>query len=345
MNQTSIKQTNFGSIDGASADLFTLTNKEGNEVRITNYGGIVTKWISADKNGNRNSVVVGFDELEKYIPNHPHFGAIVGRYANRIAKGSFKLGDETYTLATNNGPNHLHGGYKNFSGKIWTASVDEESNGLVLSYLSKDGEEGYPGNLSVTVTYRFTDDNELEIEYEATTDKPTVVNLTNHCYFNLTGDVRNHVMDNILQINAANYTPVDATAIPTGEIAPVAGTAYDFTTPHAIGDAIDQTPGGYDHNYVLDNPGADAVAATITESTSGRKLEVFTDEPGLQFYTGNSLDGRPVTDDGAAINSQSAFCLETQHFPDSPNHPNFPSTRLMPGRIYNTITKYKLSLI
>jgi len=346
MNSTpkeTIIKTNFGKINGEDIHLFTLTNKAGNQVSITNYGGIVTQWISADKNGKMSSIVLGFNELEKYVLDNPHFGALVGRYANRIAKGKFAIGNKEYTLATNNGENHIHGGIHNFSKVTWSAAIDEVSHALVLSYLSKDGEEGYPGNLSVTVRYRFTDDNELIIDYAAETDKTTVLNLTNHCYFNLTGDVNNKVTDHTIQINASHYTPVNEHQIPTGVIASVAGTPYDFTTAEKIGTRINETDGGYDHNYVIDNPSVKKATAIVTEESSGRKLEVYTDQPGIQFYTGNSLDGSHHTNDGQAITRQSAFCLETQHFPDSPNQPSFPSTLLHPGEKYHTITKYRLT--
>ncbi len=341
-----ITKTAFGTIDGKEVYLYTLTNATGTEVKITNYGGIVTSWIAPDKNDKKSSIVLGFDSLSGYLAKPPYFGAIVGRYGNRIAKGKFKIDTATYTLVTNNGANHLHGGTVGFDKVVWESAIENDSTPtLKLSYLSKDGEEGYPGNLKVDVQYTLSDDGELKIEYNATTDKPTVVNLTNHSYFNLTGDVTNTILNHKLMIAADNYTPVDTTLIPLGEIRTVKGTPFDFTTSEKIGARIDSVKGGYDHNYVLNSKDSTLkLIVTLTEETSGRKLEVLTTEPGVQFYTGNFLDGTLITSDGKAINQHTGLCLETQHFPDSPNQPAFPSTLLLPGKQYHTVTVYKLSL-
>jgi len=341
-----ITKAAFGNADGKEVFLYTLTNAKGTQVKISTYGGVVTSWVSADKNDKKSSIVLGFDSLSGYLAKPPYFGAIIGRYGNRIAKGKFKIDTTTYTLATNNGLNHLHGGNKGFDKVIWDATTENDSvPALKLSYLSKDGEEGYPGNLTVDVLYTLTDDDELKIEYNASTDKPTVINLTNHSYFNLTGDVTNTILNHQLQIDADNYTPVDTTLIPTGEISPVKNTPFDFTSATKIGLRIDSVKGGYDHNFVLNKKDSSLTkVATLTEETTGRKLEVFTMEPGLQFYSGNFLNGTIKTSDGKAINLHTGLCLETQHFPDSPNQPKFPSTLLVPGQKYHTVTVYKLSV-
>ncbi len=340
-----VTRADFGQADGKPVYLYTLTNKKGDQVKISNYGGTVTSWVSPDKNGNRSSIVLGFDSLSGYLAKPPYFGALVGRYGNRIASGHFKLGDSMYTLAANNGKNHLHGGLKGFDKQVWEAQPSDSAAALTLSYLSKDGEEGYPGNLKVTVTYTLSDDNELGIDYKAETDKPTPLNLTNHSYFNLSGDVSRTILDDKLQINADFYTPVDTTLIPTGELKPVQGTPFDFTSSTVIGSRIAQVPGGYDHNFVLNSKdGSLAKAAVLEDSLSGRKLEVFTTQPGIQFYTGNFLDGSFKTSSGQPINKNAALCLETQHFPDSPNQPGFPSSILRPGEQYHNITRYKLSV-
>ena len=341
-----IIKADWGEFDSSKVYIYTLTNNKGTEVKITNYGGIVTSFVTADKNGNKSSIIIGFDSLGGYLAKPPYFGALVGRYGNRIAKGKFKIDSTEYTLATNNGPNSLHGGLKGFDKVVWDAATDNDSTPtLRLSYLSKDGEEGYPGNLKVNVRYTLTEDNELKIEYNAETDKATVLNLTNHSYFNLTGDVSNTILDHSLMIDADNYTPVDSTLIPTGQISSVKNTPFDFTKAEKIGSRIDSVKGGYDHNFVLNSKdGALNLVATVTDSISGRKLEVFTTEPGLQFYTGNFLNGSIKTSDGKSIQQHAAFCLETQHFPDSPNQPKFPSTLLKPGEKYHTVTKYKLSV-
>lgn len=341
-----IMKASWGQADGKDVYLFTLTNAKGNQAKISNYGGVLTSWVVPDKNGSSNNIVVGYDSLAGYLAKPPYFGALVGRYGNRIGNAKFTLDGKTYTLAANNGKNSLHGGLKGFDKQVWDASIESDSvPTLTLKYVSKDGEEGFPGNLSVTVQYTLTDDDELKLEYSAETDKATPINLTNHSYFNLTGDVSNTILDHKLQINADNYTPVDTSLITTGEIKPVKGTPFDFTTPMKIGARIDQVKGGYDHNFVLNSKdGSLQQAAILTDSISGRKLEVFTMEPGLQFYTGNFLDGSLKNHDGKPINQHSAMCMETQHFPDSPNKPGFPSAILKPGAKYHTITVYKLSV-
>jgi len=344
LNDNRISTSIFGQFNGHDVNLYTFTNNHGNQVSITNYGGIITSWLVKDRAGVSSDVIIGFDSLAKYIPNGPHFGSIIGRYANRIANGKFTLDGKEYTLARNNGNNSLHGGIKGFDKFLWEPTVNTDTNSLTLSYMSQDGEEGYPGNLQVTVTYQYTDTDELKITYSATTDKPTPINLTVHPYFNLTGDVSKNILGHVVKINAAAYTPVDSTGIPTGEVASVVDTPFDFRTPRSVGERIGAAGGGYDHNYVLNTQGDTTIAAAIVrEPTSGRKLEVYTDEPGLQFYTGNSLDGSMTTEDGKVIGRQSALCLETQHFPDSPNKPAFPSTILRPGEEYLSQTIYKLS--
>ena len=341
-----ITRSSFGTAGGKEVFLYTLINSKGTEVKITNFGGIVTSWVSADKNNKKSSIVLGYDSLSGYLATHPYFGAIVGRYGNRIAKGKFSIDSVEYTLAINNGPNHLHGGVVGFDKVVWEPTVENDSvPSLLLSYLSKDGDEGYPGNLNVDVHYTLTDQDELKIEYTATTDKKTVVNLTNHSYFNLTGDVANSILDHELQIDADHFTSVDSTLIPTGEITSVNGTPFDFTQPTKIGLRIDSVKGGYDHNYVFNKIDASLTkVASVSEQKSGRLLEVYTTEPGVQFYTGNFLDGTLKTSDGKVINQHAALCLETQHFPDSPNEPNFPTTILLPGQKYHSITVYKLSV-
>lgn len=341
-----ITKTDFGEVDGKKVFLFTLTNRKGNQVKITNYGGIVTSWISPDKNGRKSNIVLGFDSLSGYLAHPPYFGALIGRYGNRIANGKFKLDNVAYTLAANNGKNHLHGGNKGFDKVVWdAATVNDSTAALLLSYVSRDGEEGYPGTLKVNVQYRFTNDDALEIEYNAETDKATPVNLTNHSYFNLTGDVSNTILDHKLWVDADRYTPVDSTLIPTGEIKAVKGTPFDFTIAEKIGARIGHVLGGYDHNFVLNKKDHSlSLVAALSDSLSGRKLEVFTMEPGLQFYSGNFLDGTLKAPAGKAINQHAALCLETQHFPDSPNEPSFPTTILKPGEKYHTITRYQLSI-
>lgn len=344
MTNANISRADWGELDGKKVYLYTLRNRNGVEVSITNYGGIITSWLAPDRTGKPGDIVLGFDSLSGYLAKPPYFGAIIGRYGNRIGKGTFRIDNNTYTLAKNNGENHLHGGNKGFDKVVWDAVPGDSTQTLTLHYLSPDGDEGYPGNLKVTVVYTLTDDNELVIDYSAETDKPTVVNLTSHSYFNLTGDVSNNILGHTLQVNAEKYTPVDTGLIPTGELRDVKGTPFDFLTPHTIGERIAAVDGGYDHNFVLSRKGNDLEwVATLADSLSGRKLEVYTTEPGLQFYSGNFLDGTLKTPDGKAINQHAALCLETQHYPDSPNKPDFPSTLLKPGEKYHTVTKYKVS--
>lgn len=345
-NKPGITVVEWGETDGKKVQLYTLTNNNGVQVKITNYGGVVTHWITPDKGGNRSSIVLGFDQLQGYLDKPPYFGAIIGRYGNRIADAKFSLDGQNYQLAANNGKNHLHGGEKGFDKVVWdAASVSAGSPALTLSYLSKDGEEGYPGNLRVTVNYTLTDDDGLLITYDAETDKATPVNLTNHSYFNLSGDPSTTILNHKLWIDAARYTPVDTTLIPTGELKSVKGTPFDFTTPTAIGARIGNVPSGYDHNFVLNKADTSLkLVSYLTDSVSGRKLEVFTTEPGLQFYSGNFLDGTIKTSGGQPLNKHAALCLETQHFPDSPNKPSFPTTILKPGQKYHTVTKYKVSI-
>jgi aldose 1-epimerase len=341
-----ISKQDWGEADGTKVDLYTLVNAKGSTVKITTYGGIVTSFVTADKSGNTSSIVIGFDSLSGYLAKPPYFGALIGRYGNRIGNATFTLDGKEYKLAANDGKNHLHGGVKGFDKVVWTGAVISDTlPALTLTYVSKDGEEGYPGNLKVIVQYTLTNEDELKIEYTAETDKATPVNLTNHSYFNLSGDVNNTILSHTLMIDADNYTPVDSTLIPTGEIKVVKGTPFDFTSPKAIGAEIDSVKGGYDHNWVLNSKGGSLQkVAVLADTASGRSLEVYTTEPGLQFYTGNFLDGKLVNRDGTAIQQHTALCLETQHFPDSPNKPNFPTTILQPGQQYHTTTIYKVVL-
>ena len=324
------------------------------QVAITNYGGIIQSLLVPNNTGGLIDVVLGFDNIEGYLREHPYFGAIVGRYGNRIANGKFTIDGETYDLATNNGPNHLHGGDKGFDKVIWAAEESMSSEGdprLVLSYISKDGEEGYPGNLSITVVYTLTQDNALEVDYQASTDKVTHVNLTNHSYFNLGGINETDVLNHEMGLKASKYTPVDKTLIPTGELAAVTNTPFDFSSFTKIGKGVDadheqiKYGGGYDHNFVLDNPSLSTPFATVRLNKSGVIMKVFTTEPGVQFYTGNFLDGTIIGKGGAIYGKRSAFCLETQHYPDSPNQEGFPSTLLKPGDTYKTSTAYKFQVM
>jgi aldose 1-epimerase len=340
-------------INGKQTDLYVLKNKNNMQVAITNYGARVVSLLVPDKNGKITDVVVGFDNVKDYTEGgDTYFGAVVGRYGNRIAKGKFKLDGKEYTLATNNGPNHLHGGNKGFSRVVWDARQPNDST-LVLTYVSKDGEEGYPGNLTSKVMYTVTGNNEIKIAYEATTDKKTVVNLTNHSYFNLNGQGSGTINNHIMMINADKFTPVDSTLIPTGKIAPVANTPLDFRSPTAIGSRINDTSNiqlkygkGYDHNFVLNkNSGAELnKAAEVEGDASGIVMDVYTKEPGVQFYGGNFMNGSHTIKSGKKDDYRTAFCLETQHYPDSPNHPQFPSTTLEPGKTYTTETVYVFSV-
>ena len=339
--------------DGKPTALYILKNKNNAQVAITNYGARVVGMLVPDKNGALTDVVVGYDSIGKYLHQpETYFGAIVGRYGNRIGKGKFRLNGATYTLATNNGPNSLHGGKKGFGAVVWEAKKLNDQ-AVELTYLSKDKEEGYPGNLSVKVTYTLTDSNELKIDYLATTDKATVLNLTNHSYFNLNGQGSGTINNHLLYINADSYTPVDSTLIPTGKIEPVSGTPFDFRQPTAIGSRINDDNQqlkygkGYDHNFVLKHaddsaaPGGLNLAATVLGDQSGIYMEVYTKEPGVQFYGGNFMNGSDPIKGGKKDDYRTAFCLETQHYPDSPNEPSFPSTELKPGQTYQTTTIYK----
>ena len=339
--------------DGQPVDLYVLSNKNGVEAAITNYGGAVVSLKVPDRNGKFGDVVLGYDALDGYVNDKSYFGAIVGRYGNRIGHAQFSIDGKTYTLAKNNGENSLHGGIKGFNKAVWAAKELPAKNGqsLELTYLSKDGEEGFPGNLHVRVVYTLTDSNELKIEYSATTDKKTVVNLTNHTYFNLAGPGSGDILGHQLVIEADKFTPVDASLIPTGELRDVPGTPLDFGKATAIGARIDQDDEqlklghGYDHNFVLRRAAGAPIslAARVVEPNTGRVLEVWTTEPGVQFYTGNFLDGTARGKGGLTYARRSAFCLETQHFPDSPNQPKFPSVVLNPGEKYSTTTTYKFT--
>ena len=339
--------------DGQQIDLYVLTNKSGAEAAITTFGGAVVSLKVPDRNGKFADVVLGYDSGEGYVADKSFFGALVGRYGNRIGHAQFAIDGKTYTLAKNNGENTLHGGVKGFNKAVWSAKTVSAKGGqsLELSYLSKDGEEGFPGNLKVRVTYTLTDANALVIDYSATSDKKTVVNLTNHSYFNLAGQGSGDILGHQLMIAADMFTPVDAGLIPTGELRDVAGTPFDFRQSTAIGARINQDEeqlkigGGYDHNFVLHPPmdRKEFLAARVTEPTSGRVMEVWTTEPGVQFYTGNFLDGKVTGKGGVAYAKRAALCLETQHFPDSPNQPKFPSAALNPGETYHTITTYKFT--
>lgn len=342
-----VEKSFFGLMpEGDSVYLFTLKNEQDIEIKITNFGGIITEIHTPDKKGKSGNIVLGFDNLDQYLAGHPNFGALIGRYGNRIADAQFSLDGETYHLAANNGDNSLHGGIIGFDDVLWDAKVIacDARAVLQLSYTSQDGEEGFPGTLQTVVTYELFMD-ELFITYEAETDKATPVNLTNHSYFNLAGE--GTILDHILYLNASKYTPVNDDLIPTGEIANVEGTPFDFRKPTAIGDRIAEvggTPVGYDHNFVLDNSqDKEVLAAKVLDPKSGRFVEVYTTEPGVQFYTGNFLDGTLKTGDWVLV-QYSGLCLETQHFPDSPNQPDFPSTILRPGEKYVTQTIFKFGV-
>ena len=344
-----IQREIFGRLpDGTAVEIFTLTNGKGIKTRIMTYGATVVSLEVPDRSGNPADICLGHDALAGYLERNtnPYFGSIIGRYGNRIAKGQFTLDGAAYQLAKNNGENSLHGGLRGFDAVIWEAESIKEATavGVKFTYLSRDGEEGYPGNLKVAVTYMLTDQNELKIGYEAITDKATPVNLTNHAYFNLAGQGEGDILGHELMLNADAFTAVDAALIPTGEIRAVTGTPWDFTTPKAIGADIALVEGGYDHNFVLRGGGGPLeLAARVHEPGSGRVMEIWTTEPGIQFYTGNFLDGMITGKGGKVYKKHFGFCLETQHFPDSPNKPNFPSTILRPGETYNSLTVHKFA--
>lgn len=351
--EAAMRKQAFGKAEsGEEVELYTLANSKGMEAAITTYGARVVSLKVPDRSGKAADVVLGFDALDGYQQRNPYFGAIVGRYGNRIAKGHFTLNGVEYTLARNNGENHLHGGLVGFDKVVWKAREVSASGGqgLELSYRSKDGEEGYPGNLSVTVTYTLTDASELRIDYAATTDKDTVLNLTNHSYFNLAGAGDGDVLGHQVTINADRYTPVDAGLIPTGELRSVEGTPFDFRQPHAIGERINgddeqlKVGKGYDHNFAINGEaGTLRPAARVVEPRSGRVMDVLTTQPGMQFYTGNYLDGTLKGKGGKTYGQRYGFCMETQHFPDSPNQPSFPAVVLKPGEQYRTTTVYRFS--
>ena len=347
-----VKKEAFGNTpDGKAVELYTLANSHGIEVRLINYGGIVVSVKTPDKSGHFADITLGFDSLAGYLNNKPFFGALVGRYGNRIGNAKFTLDGKTYTLAKNNGPNSLHGGLKGFDKVVWQAESFQKPGeaGVILKYTSADGEEGYPGNLHTTVTYTLNDKNEFKIDYHATTDKVTPLNLTNHTYFNLAGEGSGTILNEEMMINADHFTPVDSTLIPTGKIESVKGTPLDFTKPTPVGARINDKNeqlafgGGYDHNFVINRQGPGLVlAARAYDPASGRVLEVETTQPGVQFYTANFLDGVHGKN-GHVYNKRDAFCLETQHYPDSPNKPEFPSSILRAGQTYHEITVWKFS--
>jgi aldose 1-epimerase len=350
-----LQQAVFGDVEGQAVQLYTLRNARGIEARITNFGGIIVSLTTPDRAGNFADIVLGFDSLAPYIAGTPYFGAIVGRYGNRIARGRFAIDGVTYSLTVNDGANHLHGGVRGFDKVVWQGEPFERATerGVILRYTSRAGEEGYPGTLQATVTYTLTDDDELAVDYLATTDQPTPVNLTQHSYFNLAGSAtgRRDILGHQLMIPASRYTPVDSTLIPTGELAPVEGTPFDFRSATAIGARIGEAHPqlrngrGYDHNFVLDRQGNGLErAARVIEPVSGRTLEITTTEPGIQFYSGNFLDGSITGKDGSVYAHRTGFCLETQHFPDSPNQPAFPSTILRPGQEYRSRTVFKFGV-
>lgn len=354
MAESNISETPFGVLaSGDSVKLYTLKNANGMEVAISDLGGTIIKWTAPDKDGKYEDITLGSNNPEDYLSSTKYLGALIGRFGNRIAKGKFSLDGKEYTLATNNGPNSLHGGLNGFNAAIWTATAIEGAEpGLKLTYLSKDGEEGYPGNLNVEVVYTLKNDNSLSIDYKATTDKSTVVNLTNHAYFNLKGEGNGDITDHEITINADKFLPTDAGLIPTGELKPVKGTPFDFTTAHLIGERINDTTdndiklgGGYDHCWVFtDQSNKLKSIANVLEPVSGRTMEVFTTEPAVQFYTGNFLNGKATGKSGKKYEFRYGFCLETQHFPDAPNQSAFPTTVLKPGETYTSTTVYKFGV-
>jgi aldose 1-epimerase len=345
----------FGKVDGKSVALYTLTNDSGMEMSVTEYGGIVTSFFAPDRTGKMDDIVLGYDNVEGYVKNNPFFGAIIGRYGNRIGKARFSLGGKEYSLSVNDGPNCLHGGAKGFDKVVWNSREIQRNDavGVEFTYISKDGEQGFPGNLNATVVYWLTNKNEFAIEYAAATDKETVVNMTQHNYWNLSGENSGDILSHELTIYADTYTPGDAGLIPTGELASIKGTPMDFTRPTMIGARIgaDFEPlrfgKGYDHNWALNRKSSDglAPAALVFDRKSGRRMEVLTTEPGIQFYSGNHLDGSIIGKQGKPYALRNGLCLETQHFPDSPNKPAFPTTLLKPGQQYKSMTTYKFSAV
>jgi aldose 1-epimerase len=350
MTSPRVTKASFGKLpDGTAVDGYTISNDRGMTMHVMTYGGIITSLRVADKTGKVDDVVLGFDSLAGYLKDSPYFGAIVGRYANRIAKGRFTLNGTTYQLPVNNGQNSLHGGTRGLDKVVWHAAPfqNDTAAGVVLTYASPDGDQGYPGRLDLRVTYTLNDRNELAVEYHATTDKATPINISQHTYFNLTGGAQRDILGHVLTLNASRYTPVDSTLIPTGALPSVAGTPFDFRTPTAIGARINEPneqlkiAGGYDHNWVLDHKSTGpAHAVHVVEPASGRTLDVYTDQPGVQFYSGNFLDGTLTGKSGRVYGHRFGFCLETQHFPDSPNHPSFPSTVLRPGHAFHSRTVF-----
>ena len=346
--EVSIDESLYGKTpDGHDVHLYTMTNSNGMRVKLTDYGAIAVSVEVPDKEGNLADVTLGYDTLEGWLGNTSYFGATVGRYANRIAKGQFELGGKTYTLAKNNDENHLHGGIKGFDKCLWDAEMVETDDGAGVRFIriSPDGEEGYPGNLQVTALYSLSGTNEFKVEFTATTDAPTIVNLAHHTYWNLRGPAAGDVLGHELMLNADKYTPVDAGLIPTGELKAVEGTPMDFTQAKPIGKEIGEVPGGYDHNFVLNDyaPGKVRLAARVTEPTTGRVMEIRTDQPGIQFYSGNFLDGTITGKGGVTYEKHFGFCLETQHYPDSPNKPDFPSVVLKPGETYRHVMIHTFS--
>jgi len=338
---------------GTPVHLFTLQNDHGMQASISTLGGTLTRLLVPDKDGRPGDVVLGFDTLADYtsklfVEENTYFGALIGRYGNRIAKGRFTLDGQPYQLPINNAPNSLHGGPLGFDKQVWQATPGTSADGptLTLTYRSPDGEEGYPGNLAVQVVYTLTQNNGLRLDYSAVTDKPTVLNLTNHSYFNLAHGTAKDILGHVLTLHADRFTPVDATLIPTGELPAVAGTPFDFTTPRAIGERMAQVPGGYDHNWVLAEQlrPQPVLAASVYEPTSGRTMDLYTDQPGVQCYTGNFLTGKLIGKDGVMYGPHAGFCLETQHFPDSPNQQQFPSTVLRPGETFRSTTEYRFGV-
>jgi aldose 1-epimerase len=349
-NNEMVRKDVFGTHNGKEIYLLTLTNKAGNVVRVTNFGAKIN-WIEIpDKNGKKDNVTFGYDTFDETLKGDMSFGSVVGRFANRIAKGKFTLDGVVYNTPVNNGPNTLHGGPAGWHSVVWNTEILKDSKfpAVKFTYVSPDMEAGFPGKVNASITYTWTDNNEIVMDYTCTTDKRTVVNVTNHAYFNLHGAGNGDILDHILTLKASAFTPIDSFMIPTGEIRPVAGTPFDFNTPHTIGERIGEKYDqlvlghGYDHNYILDNK--EEVDVTVYEPVSGRMLEVITDQPGMQLYTGNFLDGKQIGHGGKAFNFRSGLCLESDHYPDSPNHPDFPTTVLNPGETFKSTTIYRFSV-